>query len=118
MKAVKQLASGKDIVILPADKGRATGVMNRNDYSAKMQAMLDDRDTYVAAFVKGPNELFGEQDEPCLTEIKTRRTALRQNLRPAVQFCKQGSSPVWAAQDPKSGHPTQAHCFISVISNT
>ena len=46
MKAVKQLAIDKDIVLLPADKGRATGVMNRSDYSAKMQAMLDDRDTY------------------------------------------------------------------------
>ena len=33
MMAVKQLA-------------RATVVMNRSDYSAKMQAMLDDRDTY------------------------------------------------------------------------
>ena len=43
---MKQLAGDKDIVILPVDKGRATVVMNRSDYSAKMQAMLDDRDTY------------------------------------------------------------------------
>ena len=46
MMAVKQLARDKDIVILPADKGRATVVMNRSDYSCKMQAMLEDRDTY------------------------------------------------------------------------
>ena len=46
MRAVKQLAIDKDIVILPADKGRATVVMNQSDYSAKMQAMLDDRDIY------------------------------------------------------------------------
>ena len=46
MMAVKQLARDKYIIILPADKGRATVVMNRSDYSAKMQAMLDDRDTY------------------------------------------------------------------------
>ena len=46
MKAVKQLASDKDIIILPADKGRPTVVMNWSDYSAKMQAMLDDRDIY------------------------------------------------------------------------
>ena len=44
--AVKQLASDEDIVILPDDKGRATVVMNQSDYSARMQAMLDDRDTY------------------------------------------------------------------------
>ena len=46
MKEVKQLAIDKDIVILPADKWIATVVMNRSDYSAKMQAMLDDKDTY------------------------------------------------------------------------
>ena len=94
MMAVKQLASDKDIVILPADIGRATVVMNQSDYSAKMQAMLDDRDTYQP-FIKGPNQLFGEQDEPHLTKTKTRRTALRQDLRPAAPFCRQGPSPVW-----------------------
>ena len=46
MMAVKQLARDKYIVILPADKGRATVVMNQSDYSAKMEAMLDGRDTY------------------------------------------------------------------------
>ena len=37
-KAVKELAKDDDIVILPADKGRATVVMDRKDYSAKMRA--------------------------------------------------------------------------------
>ena len=45
-KAVKELAKDDDIVILPADKGRATVVMDRSDYRAKMLAMLGDRDTY------------------------------------------------------------------------
>ena len=45
-KAVKVLTKDDDIVILPADKGRATVVMDRKDYSAKMLAMLGDRDTY------------------------------------------------------------------------
>ena len=45
-KAVKELAKDDDIVILPADKGRATVVMDRKDYSAKMLMMLGDRDTY------------------------------------------------------------------------
>ena len=45
-RAVRQLASDKDIIVLPADEGRATVVMNRSDYSTKMQAMLNDRDTY------------------------------------------------------------------------
>ena len=45
-KAVKELAKDDDIVILPADKGKATVVMNRSDYSTKMLAMLGDEDTY------------------------------------------------------------------------
>ena len=44
-KAVKELTKDDDIVILLADKGRATVVMDRKDYSAKMLAMLGDRDT-------------------------------------------------------------------------
>ena len=43
---LKELAKDDDIVILPADKGRATVVMDRKDYSAKMLTMLGDRDTY------------------------------------------------------------------------
>ncbi len=46
-KAVKELAKDDDIVILPADKGRATLVMDDRKYdSAKMLTMLGDQDTY------------------------------------------------------------------------
>ena len=45
-KTVKELAKDDDIVILSADKGRATVVMDRKDYSAKMLMMLGDQDTY------------------------------------------------------------------------
>ena len=38
---MKELAKDDDIVVLPADKGRGTVVMDRSDYSAKMLAMLD-----------------------------------------------------------------------------
>ena len=41
-KSVKELAKDDDIVILPADKGRATVVMDRSDYSAEMLVMLGD----------------------------------------------------------------------------
>ena len=45
-KAVKELAGDGDIVLLAADKGRATVVMDCKDYSPKMLMMLGDRDTY------------------------------------------------------------------------
>ena len=69
MMAVKQLARDKDIVILPADKGRATVVMNRSDYSAKMQAMLDDRDTYQP-LSKGPTTSLESKMNRVLLKLK------------------------------------------------
>ena len=40
-KALKELRSLEDEVILPADKGNATVVMTRGDYDSKMRGMLD-----------------------------------------------------------------------------
>ena len=41
-KAVKSLREDKNIVILPADKGNATVVLDRVDYEAKMENLLKD----------------------------------------------------------------------------
>lgn len=46
LKALKDLASDEDILVLPAYKGKATVVMNRADYEAKMFMMLNDESTY------------------------------------------------------------------------
>ena len=35
-KTLKQLKENKEIVILPADKGKRTVVMDANDYESKM----------------------------------------------------------------------------------
>ena len=45
-KALKELRSLEDEVILPADNGNATVVMKRSDYNEKMRGMLDDTNTY------------------------------------------------------------------------
>ena len=39
-KALKELRSLENEVILPADKGKATVMMNREDYDTKMRGML------------------------------------------------------------------------------
>ena len=46
LKALKELANDKDILILPAEKGRATVVMDRTDYDERMQQMLSEESTY------------------------------------------------------------------------
>ena len=41
-KAIRDLRRDKDITILPADKGNATVVMDRSDYTTKMADLLED----------------------------------------------------------------------------
>ena len=38
--ALKKLAKDKDIVILPADKGNVTVMLNKEDYNQKMNDLL------------------------------------------------------------------------------
>ena len=46
MKALKQLKSDKDHIILKADKEVAPVVMDRSDYIKKMKKLLEDMNTY------------------------------------------------------------------------
>ena len=41
-----EMRSWKDEVILPADKGNTTVVMERGDYDRKVRELLDDTSTY------------------------------------------------------------------------
>ena len=45
--ALKELSNSKDITILPADKGKATVVLDTTDYEGKVKLMLSDERTYV-----------------------------------------------------------------------
>ncbi|MFW5444372.1 MAG: hypothetical protein ACKE51_08715, partial [Methylococcaceae bacterium] len=46
-RAVKLLKNDPSIVILPADKGRTTVVMDKVDYTDRLESMLSDSSTYV-----------------------------------------------------------------------
>ena len=46
LHALKRLRNDKDIVILPADKGRVTVVMDKKDYTDKMDSLVNDKQTY------------------------------------------------------------------------
>ena len=47
-KALKRLKTDENIVILPADKGRVTVVMDKTDYNDKMDSLVNDKQTYEA----------------------------------------------------------------------
>jgi len=45
-KALEDLAKDKSVTILPANKGRAVVVMNTNDYTEKVNNLLNNDKTY------------------------------------------------------------------------
>ena len=45
-KAIKRLKTDENIVILPADKGLVSVVMDKTDYNDKMDALVNDKQTY------------------------------------------------------------------------
>ena len=45
-RALNELQSNSDIIVLPSDKGRATVIMDRDDYNSKLSEMLSDTTTY------------------------------------------------------------------------
>ena len=46
LKPRRKIASNEDILVLPADKGRASVVMDTTDYDEKMHKMLSEESTY------------------------------------------------------------------------
>ena len=45
-RALKRLKTDQNIVILPADKGRVTFVMDKTDYKDKIDSLVNDKQTY------------------------------------------------------------------------
>ena len=66
---MKQLASDKNIVVLPPDKGRATVVMDREDYNTKIKALLDDRNTYKP-MAKDPTSALERKMNSTLLDLR------------------------------------------------
>ena len=63
------LRKDKDIVVLPADKGRSTVVLDKVDYNKKVMTLLEDRDMYEV-ITKDPT-----------SKIRTRSCGLLRGLR-------------------------------------
>ncbi|XP_077486537.1 uncharacterized protein LOC144097778 [Amblyomma americanum] len=66
--AVNSLRRNQDIVILPADKGNATVMLNRTDYDKKMLDLLQGRSTYVA-LKKDPTSKLERELQKLLVDI-------------------------------------------------
>ena len=50
-QAIDELKKLKDTVILPADKGKATVVLDKEEYMSKVKLVLSDTKTYFHRFL-------------------------------------------------------------------
>ncbi|XP_072050005.1 uncharacterized protein [Amphiura filiformis] len=58
--ALRELKEDKDITILPADKGRATVILNKTDYQDKANDLLNDTNTYKP-LKRDPTSMYRNQ---------------------------------------------------------
>ncbi|XP_035661757.1 uncharacterized protein LOC118406009 [Branchiostoma floridae] len=70
--ALKALSTNKDIIILPADKGRCTVVLDREQYDSKVQDLLSDNNTYLP-LKKDPTPTFKAKITAALKELQDKK---------------------------------------------
>ena len=85
-EGIDKLKKDETIMILPADKGRVTVVMNKKEYEEKCQRLLEDSKTYQK--LKGdPTQKFKKELVSVLKDLKERGVtppALHKKLYPTV----------------------------------
>ncbi|KAI8510763.1 hypothetical protein Bbelb_116790 [Branchiostoma belcheri] len=67
--ALKDLATNQDILILPANKGRCTVVLDREQYDRKVQDLLGNKDTYMP-LKKDPTNKFKVKISTALRKLQ------------------------------------------------
>lgn len=90
-EAMKRLQNNKAIVILPADKGNATVVMNRNDYVSKMTEHLEDETTY-SKIDRDPTRKTESELQKLLTDVFKFVPPEKKHLYNRL-LCHTGSAP-------------------------
>ena len=84
--SIDSLKKDESIMVLPADKGRTTVVMNRKDYDRKCQDLIADNKTYVK-LKTDPTRKFKAELVAVLKDLKDRKVitpALHKTLYPTV----------------------------------
>ena len=80
-KALKRLKTDENIVILPADKGRVTVVMDKTDYNDKMDSLVNDKQTYEVIKRDPTTALQRKLNNKLLTLKKTDKIDFRRYNR-------------------------------------
>ena len=90
-QAMKKLKENDSILVLPADKGNATVVMNKLDYKEQISSMLQDTKTYLPVTDKRRNPVSSTTN---LLQRKLRDLKKSGNLTEKEYFRIKPSDPV------------------------
>ena len=90
-KALRHLAKDTSVTILPADKGRAVVVMNTNDYTDKINNLLNDDKTYhkITDKRRNPTSSTEKSLNKLLLQIKDQPTphdSSKKQLEPKLHY--------------------------------
>ena len=80
-RALKRLKTDQNIVILPADKGRVTVVMDKTSYNDKMDSLVNDKQTYEVLKRDPTPALQRKLNNKLLTLTKTDKIDFRRYNR-------------------------------------
>ncbi|BHF57191.1 hypothetical protein SprV_0100013200 [Sparganum proliferum] len=81
--ALKKLRADTSIVVLPADKGRSTVVLDKTDYIRKANSLLDDRQAYLRCDGEPMRKLLTQLDKT-LAEMQANKV-ISKSVRLAVK---------------------------------
>ena len=107
--AIQELKGNKDITILPADKGRATVILNTTDYETKMATLLNDPTTYEPL----ANDPTAPYKRKLINIIKRWQSEdpIPQQLKHRIYpHSRRSPQDLWAAQYPQTRFPPQTDC--------
>ena len=94
-KAIKELRSDKECLVLTADKGVALVVIDKKDYIQKVQKLLEDK-KHLQVSEDGPHQQAKEQIDQHIEKYQVRRQTRRPCIQKDVPNWGKFTQTIWA----------------------
>ena len=114
--ALRSLKNDSDIIILPADKGRVTVVLNKTDYIEKAMALLRDSNTYSVMANDQTSKLSAKINNTLKKLQELERANKRRTLENEIyglNHCK----ILWTTEDPQTRYPPETNRILTEFTN-
>ncbi|BHF83447.1 hypothetical protein SprV_0902658900 [Sparganum proliferum] len=114
--ALRALRTDTSIVILPADKGRSTVVLDKADYVQKANALLEDRQAYLPCGEESIKKLVTQLGKT-LADMQSNK-AISKSVRLAIKPTDAAPPRFYGLPKVhKAGLPPPTNCFVARCTN-